>query len=121
MSCDFDRIDTVLNSLLDNAIKYTGEGGEIVISASKSTFQSDGAEKQGVTISVKDTGKGMSKEEVDHIFTIYKSSSSQQGSETVIPSFSLAIARHIVETHGGIIGVQSEVGKGSTFNFTLPL
>ena len=121
VSCDFDRIDTVLNSLLDNAIKYTNEGGTIVIAAMKSMFQTESGEKSGLTISVQDSGRGMSKKEIDHIFTIYKQPSSKQGSETVIPSFSLAIAKHIIDAHGGIINVQSEVGKGSSFNFTLPL
>lgn len=121
IECDFDRIDTVLNSLLDNAIKYCNIGGNVTISAAKSKLKIGTTEKDGIMISVKDTGGGIAKEDIEHIFTIYKNSSGKQGNETVIPSFSLAIAKHIVEAHDGTIFVHSEAGKGTTFSFILPL
>lgn len=121
MLCDFDRIDTVLNTFLDNAIKYSNEGGEIVISASKTKYSKDGKEFDGIMVSVRDTGKGISKDHLESVFTIYKDIASKQPLESSISSFGLAIAKHIVESHEGIIAVQSEDGKGSTFSFTIPV
>ncbi len=121
MQCDFDRIDTVLNTLLDNALKYSNEGGEVVISAGKKMYKKEGKDKEGIVISVNDNGKGMAKEQIDHIFDIYKEVQSKQGTELNLPSFSLAIAKHIVEAHEGLISVQSEPGKGTTFSFLLPV
>ncbi|MDD8018019.1 MAG: response regulator [Bacteroidota bacterium] len=121
ISCDFDRIDTVLNSLLDNAIKYSDEGGSIIISASMTTYQHAGKNVDGILISVKDTGKGMSADEIKNLFTIYKTQFLKPITDSSVPSFSLAIVKHIIDAHNGSITVQSDPGKGSLFTFTLPL
>jgi signal transduction histidine kinase len=118
VSCDFDRIDTVVNSLLDNAIKYSTENGSVSINASKTTMQYDGKTIEGIEVAVKDSGTGIPASELPGIFSKYKPDGSP---EAKIPSYSLAIAKHIIDAHKGVIKVSSEDGKGSTFSFMLPL
>lgn len=121
VSCDFDRIDTVINSLLDNAMKYSNEGGTVTISAGKTAIEVDGKMVDAIEVSVKDEGKGIPAAELDGIFSKHITSASNSGADHKISSYSLAISKHIIEAHKGIMKVTSEEGKGSTFSFVLPL
>jgi len=107
--CDRERISQVLSNLLGNAIKFTPPGGTIRLSA----------EPRGGTIeiSVTDSGPGISPNQLPKIFDLY-----WQAEETARmgSGLGLSIAKGIVETHGGTIGVESQRGKGSRFYFTLP-
>jgi signal transduction histidine kinase len=107
--CDRDRVLQVLANLVDNALKFTPDGGEISLLA-----ESAGNE---VMVSVRDTGPGIPAEHVAHIFDRY-----WQGQHTGAKGtgLGLSIARGLVELHGGRLWVTSEVGGGSTFSFTLP-
>jgi two-component system, OmpR family, phosphate regulon sensor histidine kinase PhoR len=108
---DRERIQQVITNIVHNAIKFTPVGGRIVVST-----KVDG---QSVVTSVSDTGIGISREDLPHIFErFFKADKSRSTSGT---GLGLAIARHIVQNHGGSVWVQSEQGKGSTFGFNLPL
>jgi two-component system phosphate regulon sensor histidine kinase PhoR len=94
-----------------NAIKFNNPAGKVIIST---TFHNESA-----IVSVSDTGMGISKEDLPHIFErFYKADKarSQGGS-----GLGLAIAKHTIQAHGGNISVKSEEGKGTTITFDLPL
>jgi two-component system phosphate regulon sensor histidine kinase PhoR len=111
VSADKERIRQVILNIVHNSIKFTLSGGRIVVST-----KLDG---QSVVTQVSDTGIGISKEDLPHIFErFFKADKSRATSGT---GLGLAIAKHIVQTHGGSVWVQSESGKGSTFGFNLPL
>jgi len=108
---DVHRLEQVLVNLLHNAIKFTPPGGRIRVSAA-------GVEG-AVKVSVQDTGTGIAEDDLDRIFErFYKADKSRSGTGT---GLGLAIARHIVELHGGRIWAESVEGKGATLAFTLPL
>ncbi len=112
INADDQRIEQVLLNLLSNAIKFTPEGGQIFVRAAK-----DG---NRLIVNVQDTGPGIPNEEKRKLFVPYYHPSTDRSG---IPGLGLglAISKQIVELHGGAIWVQSDVGKGSTFSFSLPL
>jgi two-component system phosphate regulon sensor histidine kinase PhoR len=108
---DAVRIQQVLVNLLHNAIKFTPSGGQVTVCATQ--------QGQAVRFDVTDTGIGIDADDLPRIFErFYKVDRSRATSGT---GLGLAIARHLVEAHGGYIWVESEVGKGTTFYFTIPL
>jgi two-component system phosphate regulon sensor histidine kinase PhoR len=108
---DKERIRQVLVNLIHNAIKFTLPGGKI----SFTTMTHDGS----VTVGISDTGIGIARDDLPRIFErFYKADRARSGEGT---GMGLAIAKHIIEAHGGKIWVHSEEGKGSTFSFSLPL
>jgi signal transduction histidine kinase len=96
--------------LLGNAVKFTREGGKIAVSA-----QQRGS---GIVVSISDEGPGIPSENLSKVFDRF-----WQAEETkrMGSGLGLSIAKGIVEAHGGRIWVESELGKGSKFSFTLPL
>jgi signal transduction histidine kinase len=111
--CDEDRLTQVLVNIVGNALKYTPEGGLVQISAAGRNHM--------VVLAVRDSGVGIASEHLPHIFTRFyrvdKSRSRASGGSGI----GLAIAKSIVEAHGGQIWVESEGdGKGSSFFFTIP-
>jgi len=109
---DERKIKQVLLNLLSNAVKFTPEGGRIGIKAR----QADGS----VEISVSDTGIGIAPEDQPKIFEEFRQVGSDYAHKTEGTGLGLTLAKKFVELHGGKIFVKSEVGKGSTFSFTLP-
>jgi two-component system phosphate regulon sensor histidine kinase PhoR len=108
---DKERIKQVMMNIIHNAIKFTATGGKVIVST-----RLDG---ELVTTQVSDTGIGISREDLPHIFErFFKADKSRSTSGT---GLGLAIAKHTVQIHGGSVWVQSEEGKGSTFGFSLPL
>ena len=108
---DATRIQQVLVNLLHNAIKFTPSDGKVTVSAIQ--------QGQAVRFAVADSGIGIDSDDLPRIFErFYKVDRSRATSGT---GLGLAIARHLVEAHDGRIWVESEVGRGSTFYFTLPL
>jgi signal transduction histidine kinase len=99
--------------LLNNALRHTTPGGSVVITA-----QRGAAELQ---ISIADTGEGIPKEYLDTIFEKFVQVAGVSQTTPGSVGLGLAIAREVVEEHGGKIWVQSKVGAGSTFYFTIPL
>lgn len=109
---DPDRVQQVVVNLVHNAIKFTPAPGEIRLTAS---YQ---AEQGEVVAAISDTGVGIAPEDLSRIFErFYKADRARSGGGT---GLGLAIAKHIIQSHGGRIWVDSRLGKGSTFYFTLP-
>ncbi len=109
--CERRLISRVVGNLLSNAIKHTPDGGSITIS---SRVQDD----DHIAISVADTGYGIPVEYREHLFEKF---SQAKGEEQRGTGLGLTFCRMTVEAHGGEIWVESEVNKGSTFTFTLPI
>jgi two-component system phosphate regulon sensor histidine kinase PhoR len=108
---DRDRIRQVIANLVHNAIKFTPAGGKITITSR--------ALEESVVVDVADTGIGIPREDLPRVFErFYKGDKARAGEGT---GMGLAIAKHVIEAHGGNIWVESEEGKGSTFSFSLPL
>jgi two-component system phosphate regulon sensor histidine kinase PhoR len=111
VQADKERIRQTIVNLVHNAIKFTDPGGKITIAAQ---VRGDSA-----TVDISDTGIGISKNDLPHIFErFYKGDRARSGGGT---GMGLAIAKHVVEAHGGSIRVQSEEGRGSTFSINLPI
>jgi GAF domain-containing protein len=109
---DERKIKQILLNLLSNAVKFTPEGGRISITANKTD--------NGAEISVSDTGVGIAPEDQPKIFEEFRQVGSDSTHKTEGTGLGLTLAKKFVELHGGKIWVESEVGKGSTFSFTLP-
>lgn len=110
---DFQRISQVLRNLLNNAVIHTPAGGIITITARQ---QADRVE-----VSVSDTGEGIPPGELSNIFERFYRVDKSRTRATGGIGLGLTIAKRLVEAHGGEIKVQSEVGKGSRFSFTIPV
>jgi signal transduction histidine kinase len=110
---DPERIGQVLRNLLSNAILHTPAGGEIDIVAR--------AGGKWVTVAVKDTGEGIPPEHLPFVFDRFYRVDKSRSRLTGGVGLGLAIAKQLVEAHGGDIHVESRVGEGSTFTFTLPI
>ena len=108
---DPDRMAQVFGNLITNALRYTPEGGTIRLDA--------GASAGSVVLAVSDTGQGIPPEALPHIFDrFYKADSARSASGQ--SGLGLAIARSIVEAHGGRIGAESQPGKGTRIHVDLP-
>ena len=113
VNIDWQRVNQVLHNLLENALAYTGRGGTITVAAAK---QGDWVE-----VSVSDTGEGIPAGDLPNIFERFYRVDRSRARATGGSGLGLTIARRLVEAHGGRITVQSELGKGSRFSFTLPI
>jgi signal transduction histidine kinase/ligand-binding sensor domain-containing protein/DNA-binding response OmpR family regulator len=121
---DPDKVETILNNLVSNALKYTEEGGmvsvhlSLVFAPEDEDSLNNQPEKQYIEISVKDTGKGISETNIDKIFTrFFRIDSKNESSGTGI---GLALVKELVKLHKGNISVISKPGKGSKFTLRLP-
>ncbi len=110
---DERKIKQILLNLLSNAVKFTPEGGRITINARPINGS--------VEISVTDTGIGIAEEDQPKIFEEFRQVGSDNAKKIEGTGLGLTLAKKFVELHGGRIWVESEVGKGSTFVFTLPV
>jgi signal transduction histidine kinase len=111
--CDRSRVMQVLSNLIGNAIKFTPAKGRICVSC-----QRTGLEGDKVQISVSDTGEGIAPEKIKTIFERFSQIHNQDRRGI---GLGLYIAKMMVEEHPGRIWVESKLGEGSTFHFTLPL
>ncbi|MBX3465440.1 MAG: response regulator [Planctomycetes bacterium] len=110
--CDQDRVLQVFNNVVDNAIKFSSAGQKITLRATP--------REQEVQFSVSDRGPGISPDRLAHVFDLYWQAE-ETPRERMGMGLGLAISKGIVEAHGGRIWAESQVGKGSTFFFTLPI
>lgn len=116
LEADRGKIKQVLLNLLTNGIKYNREQGEIHITV---TPPADSARDNLTRVDVRDTGRGISKENLKHMFEKFVRFADTAG-YTQGTGLGLVIAKRIVEAHGGDMGVESELGVGTNFYFTLP-
>jgi signal transduction histidine kinase len=108
VAADRQRVLQVLDNLLGNAVKFTEAGGEVVLSVA--------AEEDFVCYSVRDTGPGIEPASLVHVFDrFWRGAQNREGA-----GLGLAIAKGVVEAHGGAIRAESTPGVGSVFSFTLP-
>jgi signal transduction histidine kinase len=113
LRADRAKLRRVLVNLVSNALKFTPKGGRVKLGASR--------EGGFVRVSVADTGVGIQREDLHDIFDKYAQARSRATRSEKGTGLGLYITRQLVELHGGKISVQSEVGKGSTFSFTIPV
>ncbi len=111
---DPDRITQVITNLVDNAIKYTPEGGNISIKTKPKG-------RRFIEMIVEDTGIGIKSMDFNRLFSKFQQIDYQMTRRADGVGLGLAISKGLVEAHGGRIGFESEFGKGSKFSFTLPL
>lgn len=113
VDADPRRVRQMLHNLLTNAIKYTPEGGTIALSAC--------VEGGAVRLAVSDTGIGLAEEQVSRAFEAFTQVDMSNTRKVGGVGLGLYIVKSLVEAHGGEVGVESELGRGSTFWFTLPV
>lgn len=125
VQADRDRLIQILVNLVDNAVKYTPEGGQVLISARGVTAvplpsKGEGGGASFVEVAVADTGSGIPSTDLPRIterfYRVDKARSRQLGGT----GLGLAIVKHLVQAHGGELWIESELGKGTTLCFTLP-
>ena len=109
---DSNGLQEVLQNLLDNAVQYTPSGGRVEVSAAN--------EGDKVRVTVSDTGIGIPQAEQERIFERFYRVDAARSREAGGTGLGLSIARHIVEAHGGRLWVESAVGEGSRFHFSIP-
>lgn len=109
---DISLIERVLQNLLDNAFKFTPSGGKIIL-------QLD-AKSEGVEVTVSDTGVGIPKEDIPHLFERYYTRNRTGDQKNAGSGLGLAIVNKIMELHNRVIQVRSEPQKGTSFSFSLP-
>jgi two-component system, OmpR family, sensor kinase len=105
---DRQRFETALDSLIENAVRYTGEGGRIELAAYP--------DEETVVIEVRDNGTGIPDEDLAYIFESFRSGSSRGGT-----GMGLAIVKAIVEAHGGAVSAENVPGGGASFRLRLPV
>jgi signal transduction histidine kinase len=110
---DERKVKQVLLNLLSNAVKFTPEGGRIGLKA--------GRKDDGVEIAVTDTGVGIAPEDQAAIFEEFRQVGNDERRKQEGTGLGLTLAKKFVELHGGRIWVESELGRGSTFTFELPV
>ncbi len=110
---DRERVHQVLFNLLDNAVRFTPTGGRVTVSASPNNGSVD--------VAVADTGPGIAAEHLPRVFERFYRIDASRSRDDGGTGIGLAIARSVVEAHGGRIWAESEPGSGSTFTFALPV
>jgi two-component system phosphate regulon sensor histidine kinase PhoR len=110
---DADRLERAALNLIHNAIKFTPDGGSVGVSAALA----EGA----VTVEVTDSGVGIAAEDLPRIFERFYKGDRARGSGSGGTGLGLAVVKHVVEAHGGVVSAESQEGHGSTFRFSLPI
>ena len=117
ISIDVDRINQVVYNILNNAIRYINRGDTISLAAERAVKEG----KEYVVVSIADTGNGISPEDLPHIFQYFYRGEKSRSRKSGGSGIGLALAKQFVVSHGGLLEVESEVGKGTTFYMYLPL
>jgi signal transduction histidine kinase len=110
---DTEKIEVVVENLLSNALKFTPDGGRITIAARHRR------DADRIEVAVSDTGRGIPESGLKEVFEKFKRVDDGKGAVRGT-GLGLAIVKHIINAHGGRVWAESEVGKGSTFTFSLP-
>ncbi len=117
MAFDDEKLEKVFSNLLSNALKFTATGGKILVSC---VVDADDQGNKSVRITVKDTGHGIPKEELPHIFDRFRQVDGSTTRTQEGTGIGLALVKDLVTLHGGSIDVNSEPGFGAEFTVTLP-
>lgn len=115
VNIDDQRIEQVLRNLIGNALRHTPEGGLVSLRCSREAFGGS------VKVSVGDSGAGIAAEDLPRVFERFYRGDKSRSRGGGGAGLGLAIAKQIVNAHGGVIGVESEPGRGATFWFTVPV
>jgi signal transduction histidine kinase len=110
---DPEELARVIDNMVDNAVKYTPEDGTVSVAMTVADDE--------VSVEVTDTGLGISQADQQHVFSAFHRSTNPNALSVPGTGLGLPIAQRIAESHGGTLSVTSELGRGSTFRFTLPL
>ena len=110
---DAEKLNAVIQNLIENALKYTPEGGMVRVVVEQ--------KEQNILVSVQDSGIGIPKAEREHIFTKFYRGRNAVKTATEGSGLGLYIARKVIQRHGGDIWFESEDGKGTTFSFSIPI
>ena len=113
VKADRNYLEQILINLLDNAIKYTPEGGRVTVSAIEK-------DSKDIQFSIEDNGIGIPKEDLSRIFERFYRVDKGRSKELGGTGLGLSIVKHLVQAHGGRVWVESQPGKGSAFFFTVP-
>jgi len=113
INADRTRFKQIMYNLVSNAVKFTPEGGSVEVLGSRS--------ENGIRVTVSDTGIGISKDEIKHLFKAFKQIDSTPNHKYEGTGLGLVLSKKFVEMHGGMIWIESEPGKGSTFTFEVPV
>jgi PAS domain S-box-containing protein len=111
---DQNMLQTVIRNLISNAVKFTYKGGRVILSAKADTNNS-------IVVSIRDTGIGMSQTIIENLFRIDVQTNRNGTEGEPSTGLGLLLCKEFIEKHGGKIWVESEVGEGSTFSFSIPL
>lgn len=123
VNADAGKMGQVIANLLSNSLKFTGNGGSVIVKVERA-METDGSangKRVVAAVTVKDTGMGIPPEELPSIFQRYKQASSAKRVRQRGTGLGLSICKLIVEAHGGKINAESEVGKFTSIRFTLPV
>jgi PAS domain S-box-containing protein len=112
ITADPTKVKQIMYNLLSNAIKFTPDGGRVTVNAKRADNM--------VQISVEDTGIGLREEDQENIFEEFYQVDSSYARQYQGTGLGLSLTKRLVELHGGKIWVESEIGRGSTFAFTIP-
>jgi PAS domain S-box-containing protein len=112
IEADRGRLRQIVMNLLNNAFKFTPEGGKVTLRAS--------SDEENLIVEVEDTGPGINQEDLERLFEPYFRRTTDRERLSGL-GLGLALAKNFVELHGGRIWVESKLGKGSIFHFTLPI
>ncbi|MDY7078193.1 MAG: HAMP domain-containing sensor histidine kinase [Chloroflexota bacterium] len=112
VSVDPERMARVLENLIGNALRYTAAGGQITLGAR--------THEAGILLTVRDTGSGIPPEDLPHIFDRFYRGDAARQADDGESGLGLAIAKSLVQAHGGTIAANSTVGQGTTFEIVLP-
>lgn len=112
LACDAEKLERILFNLISNAYKFTNPSGEIHVEVSE--------KEDHVVILVRDNGVGIEQQELESIFQRYHQAGKTLSRHAEGTGIGLALVKSLVELHGGRIGVESQIGKGSTFSVELP-
>ena len=113
ISADTERLTQVVYNLIDNAVKYTPEAGQIWITASRN--------RESIKFEVSDTGHGMTDDQVARLFNLYYRAVDARHSDVQGTGLGLFIVKMLVEAHQGEISIKSELGRGTSFTIRLPI
>jgi signal transduction histidine kinase len=117
LRADYSRMVQIMTNFVSNAYKYTPQGGSISVIAKPC----NNGQSQGVTVTIKDTGYGISEEDQTKLFTKFFRSGDQNIRDEPGTGLGLSITKSMIEAHGGELSFESELGQGTSFTFTMPL